>query len=86
MAIGSITAGGLTFDSINSSVGSALSTRETELKDLIASTNGKAGGPDTTDLLLMQQGLTRWSMTTQIQTTMVKELGDAMKGVIQKAG
>ena len=34
----------------------------------------------------MQVGLQKWSMLIQLQSTITKELGDALKGIIQKAG
>ena len=37
------------------------------------------------DMLSLQADMQQWTMMTQIQSTVVKELGDTMKGVIQKA-
>lgn len=73
---------GLTFDSINSSIAQVTTRREASLKELIA---GLGDSPSTADMLSMQQQIQQWSMFTQIQSTIVKELSDAMKGVIQKA-
>lgn len=74
---------GITFDYINSSVASVVQSRESDLKIQIS----KLGvNPTTTDLLNLQQQIQQWTMMTQIQSTLVKEISDAMKGVIQKAG
>ncbi|MEG1767076.1 MAG: EscF/YscF/HrpA family type III secretion system needle major subunit [Comamonas sp.] len=73
---------GLTFDSINSSIAQVTTRREASLKELIG---GLGDSPSTADMLSMQQQIQQWSMFTQIQSTIVKELSDAMKGVIQKA-
>lgn len=77
------TSSGLTFDYINNSVANAVRSKESQLLDQI----GKLGeAPTTTDLLNLQQQIQQWTMMTQIQSTLVKEISDAMKGVIQKAG
>ncbi len=73
---------GLTFDSINASIAQVTTRREAALKDTIS---GLGDSPSTTDMLRMQQEIQQWTMFTQIQSTIVKEVSDAMKGVIQKA-
>jgi type III secretion protein F len=69
-------------DFLNDTVMKSLQTQEDDLKTAIQKTGSN---PSTADLLALQQGVSQWSMTVQIQSTMVKELSDAMKGVIQKA-
>ena len=74
---------GLNYDFINNSISKVVQSREADLKTQIS----KLGdNPTTSDLLNMQQQLQQWTMTTQIQSTLVKEISDAMKGIIQKAG
>lgn len=73
----------LTFDSINSSIAKITSRREASLKELIGSLGDS---PSTTEVLSLQQQIQQWSMFTQIQSTIVKEISDTLKGVIQKAG
>jgi type III secretion protein F len=34
----------------------------------------------------MQQMMQEWTMLTQLQSTLVKDIGDALKGIIQKSG
>lgn len=73
---------GITFDSINASLSQVRSRREAELQNTISN---MGENPTTADLLNMQQQIQQWTMFTQIQSTIVKEVADAMKGVIQKA-
>lgn len=72
----------LNMDFLNDTVMKSIGQQEQDLKTTIEKTGNN---PSTGDLLLLQQGVQKWSMTVQIQSTMVKELSDAMKGVIQKA-
>lgn len=73
----------LTFDYINNTVANAVRNKESQLLNQI----GRLGdAPTTGDLLALQQQVQQWTMMTQIQSTLVKEVSDAMKGVIQKAG
>jgi type III secretion protein F len=74
---------GITFDYINNSVASVVQSREVDLKGQISKLGAN---PSTTDLLNLQQQIQQWTMVTQIKSTLVKEISDAMKGVIQKAG
>lgn len=74
---------GINFDFINNSISKVVQSREAELKTQISALGAN---PTTSDLLNMQQQLQQWTMTTQIQSTLVKEISDAMKGIIQKAG
>lgn len=74
---------GITFDYINNSVATVVQSREADLKGQISKLGAN---PSTTDLLNLQQQIQQWTMVTQIQSTLVKEISDAMKGVIQKAG
>ena len=73
---------GLTFDSINSSIGLVTTSRETSLKQLIS---GLGESPTTADMLNMQQQIQQWSMMVEIQSTITKQIADSLKGVIQKA-
>ncbi|WP_142848259.1 EscF/YscF/HrpA family type III secretion system needle major subunit [Telmatospirillum sp. J64-1] len=72
----------LTFDTINQTIGRTMQVRQDELASFTQSMNPES----TTDLLRMQQMMQEWTMVTQLQSTMVKEIGDALKGIIQKSG
>lgn len=84
MISGGVSSGaGLTFDFINNSVSNVVQSREAALRTQISSLGPN---PTSADLLNLQQQIQQWTMMTQIQSTLVKEVSDAMKGVIQKAG
>lgn len=72
---------GLTFDSINSTVSKVAASREAALKKTLSE---MGDSPSTGDLLKMQQEVQQWSMFTQIQSTLVKEVSDTIKGILQK--
>ncbi|MBO1076536.1 EscF/YscF/HrpA family type III secretion system needle major subunit [Roseomonas marmotae] len=76
-----IPGGSPTFEAITLSLGQVTAGREDALH---ASVPTIAPEP-TADMLAMQQQMQQWSMMTQIQSTIVKGLSDAMKGVVQKA-
>lgn len=73
----------LTFSVINESIAKVVQTKEAELQTVVT---GITDTSSTADLLKMQTQLQQWTMTTQIQSSLVKEVGDALKGIIQKAG
>ncbi len=77
-----LTTGGITFNSINNSISTVTSRREADLQNTISSLGDS---PSTGELLTLQQQVQQWTMFTQIQSTIVKEVSEAMKGVIQKA-
>ncbi|SEK10174.1 type III secretion protein F [Variovorax sp. OK605] len=81
MAISSV-GNSVTFQSINNSVANVTQRAEANLQTRIAA---MGDNPTTSDLLGLQQEVQQWNMFTQIQSTLVKEVADAMKGVIQKA-
>lgn len=72
----------ITFDSISGSIAKITESREASLKTTL---EGMGQSPSTSDMLKMQQEVQQWSIYTQIQSTIVKEVSDALKGVIQKA-
>lgn len=76
-----ISSSGLTFENINATVSNVTRAREVELKQTLS----QLEEPTTQDLLRMQQEVQQWGMFTQIQSTIVKEVAEAMKGVIQKS-
>lgn len=73
----------LTFTDINATVNKGVQAKETDIKTQISELGEN---PTTQDLLMLQQNVTQWTLMTQIQSTLVKEMGDAMKGVVQKSG
>ena len=75
------TSTGINFSMLSSTIGSVLTTSEGNLRDRISNLGEN---PTQTELLMMQADL-QWSMLIQLQSTITKELGDALKGIIQKA-
>lgn len=73
----------LTFDYLNNSVGNVLQNKENDLRTLIGSLGPN---PTSAELLAMQQQVQQWTLITQIQSTVVKEVADALKGIVQKTG
>ena len=37
-------------------------------------------------MIQMQLAMQKWSMTTQLQSTLTQSIGDTLKGIIQKMG
>ena len=75
---------GLTFSSIANALGSASNNLETGLRSRLERLQNESN-VSTATMLEVQQQLQQWTMMTQIQSTVVKELGDTLKGVVQKA-
>lgn len=74
----------ITFSSINSTVTKAAQTQESNLQDQLNAVSQKSD-PTAEDLLGVQTSLQQWTVMIQVATTVNKELGDALKGIIQKA-
>lgn len=72
----------LTFDTIGNSIGRTLETRQRELESFTSTMDPNS----TADLIQMQRMMQEWTMLTQLQSTLVKDIGDALKGIIQKSG
>jgi type III secretion protein F len=72
---------GFSFDNVTATMQPFMDKTETNLRTVL-----DKGGDTTQDMLAMQQAVTKWTLTVQMQTTIVKEVGDAMKGIIQKSG
>ena len=72
---------GFSFDNVTASLQPFMEKTEKDLRAVL-----NKGGDTTQDMLAMQQAVTKWTLSIQMQTTMIKEVGDAMKGIIQKSG
>lgn len=73
---------GINFAYLSEKIGGILDTAETALRSKI---DGLGPNPTQTQLLGMQSDLQKWTMMVQLQSTITKELGDALKGIIQKS-
>ncbi|MCY0387263.1 type III secretion protein [Robbsia sp. Bb-Pol-6] len=74
--------GGITFDSVSTSMTSALSSAESNISSLLSTAGNSTS---TTDLLALQVAIQKWTLIGSVQSTLVKDLGDSLKGIIQKA-
>ncbi|MEC4720713.1 EscF/YscF/HrpA family type III secretion system needle major subunit [Noviherbaspirillum sp. CPCC 100848] len=73
----------ISFQSIGTSLYNAVQTKEASLNTLMQTVGRE---PTTTDLLKMQSAMNEWSMSIQLNSAMVKEYSDALKGIVQKIG
>lgn len=76
------TTSGLTTKFINETVGGVTSGREAELQKTLSELSES---PSLGEMLKVQQQLQQWGMFAQVQSTLVKEVSDTLKNVIQKA-
>jgi len=67
---------------ISQSLGQSTSTATANLKD--AMTKAASGKPE--DLVNMQMAMQKWTMMNQLQSTVIQQLGECCKGIIQKMG
>jgi type III secretion protein F len=70
---------------VNSTVLQAYQAREQDLRTSITALQAKGADVSNLDLIALQQEIAQWTLFTQIQSSLTKEITDAMKGVIQKA-
>jgi len=69
-------------NSISQTLGNNTAAATNNLKD--AMTKAASGKPE--DLTNMQMALQKWTMMNQLQSTMIQQLGECCKGIIQKMG
>lgn len=74
----------LSFDYVGTTVAHVITNAETALKAKISAIDPAT--VSSTDLLLLQQDISKWTIMTEIQSTLVKTISDSMKGIIQKSG
>lgn len=75
---------GLSLDYVSQTMLTAVSNAEQTLRSTIqAQAASQTQTPS--DLLVLQKQIQEWAMITQLQSTVVKELADAAKSVIQKS-
>jgi len=75
---------GLSLDYVSQTMLTAVSSAEQTLRATIQ-TQAASQTQTPSDLLVLQKQIQEWSMITQLQSTVVKELADAAKSVIQKS-
>ncbi len=77
---------GLNFNNVNNTIYAGLRTQETGLRDTISTIGSRGDGAvSQTDMLMLQQQISQWSMLVDIQSTITKQISDSLKSVIQKS-
>ena len=70
----------LNFNSVGQSLGNNMKTSEADFENFMQNMDAS----DPTQMIQMQQKMQEWTLSVQMQTTTIKSLGDALRGVIQK--
>lgn len=76
----------ISFDTINSFNTAVVAVNEKSIGAKITDLNALGDKITSGDLLAVQSAMQKWTLTTEIQSTLTKSLGDALKGIIQKSG
>ncbi len=71
---------GFGYSEIERTIGGSVDASEKKLSRSLST-----GLNNTEDLIQVQMDLSRWSLNVTIQSTIIKELGDALKGIMQKS-
>ncbi len=71
-----------TLDAVYSTLMPRMKGTESSLNQLV---NSMGPDPSTMDLLKLQGKMQEWTLAAQLNSSLIKELGDAMKGIVQKA-
>jgi type III secretion apparatus needle protein len=69
-------------NTISQTLGNNTNAATAKLQDAM----GKASSGKPEDLVNMQMALQKWTMMNQLQSTMIQQLGECCKGIIQKMG
>jgi len=75
---------GLSVDYFSQTMMTAVQSAEQTLRNTIQQ-QAASQTQTPSDLLILQKQIQEWAMITQLQSTVVKELADAAKSVIQKS-
>jgi type III secretion protein F len=71
-----------TYSAIQQSIGSQVAKADSEMQTFSQTMDPTS----TADMLKMQQKMQEWNMVVSLQSTIIKDIGDALKGIIQKSG
>jgi type III secretion apparatus needle protein len=70
----------INFETVNNAMTSKLSSASSDLESAMKKVDmSKPEG-----LLQMQMSVSKWTMCTQLTSTLIKETGEALKGICQK--
>lgn len=75
----------VTMETVTSSFGDALSQLEQNMNDKLAEFKSKPN-PSQADLTMFQSYVTMWSGMVQLQSSVIKVYGDAIKQVVVNTG
>lgn len=73
--------GEMDFKSVSGSLGKIAASRESSI---MAKINSPEFGSSVADLMALQVETTLWSVTVGANQNIIKDIGDAMKSIIQK--
>ncbi|MGB3277458.1 MAG: EscF/YscF/HrpA family type III secretion system needle major subunit [Castellaniella sp.] len=87
MALNSLSdSAGLNYNAINNTIYSAIRTQEAKLRTTLSTLETDAeGNISQADLLMLQQQTQQWTMMIELQSTLIKQISDSLKGIIQKS-
>ena len=74
--------GGFNYDQIANTMGQSTSTSEANLQSFSQTMDQTSAA----DMLKLQNMTQQWSMAVNLQSTTIKMVGDALKGIVQKTG
>lgn len=76
----------LTIGTLGNYLNTVVATQESAMAAKVAELQAAGENVSTIQLLEMQQSMTQWTMTTDLQSQMMKTLSDTLKSIIQKSG
>jgi type III secretion protein F len=76
----------LTIGTLGNYLNTVVATQENAMAAKVAELQAAGENVSTIQLLEMQQSMTQWTMTTDLQSQMMKTLSDTLKSIIQKSG
>lgn len=83
MAISAANNTSMSMDFIANKISPAMKNTETQMQQILEKLGPNASAAD---LLQAQSTMTQWTLKANLQSALVKEIGDALKGIVQKSG
>lgn len=74
--------GNFNYGAVGSSLGQGTRTAETNLRDFSRTMDTGS----TADMIRMQSMTQQWSVAVNLESNLIKTIGDALKGIVQKVG
>jgi type III secretion protein F len=73
---------GFDYDSVTNTIGTGVAKVEGDVTSLESSMDPNSAA----DLIKMQMAMQKWSVVIGLESGLVKTIGDALKGLVQKIG